>query len=138
MRRARWLWEAPSGWVDAALFGLRLWCGSLLGVHGALKLADFATFGARLGEMGFPAPRLMALAAVGGELGGGVLLALGLATRAAAGAALFTMLVAAFYVHRHDPFLMKKEFALAYAAMAATVLVAGPGRFALDRRLFDR
>lgn len=63
------------------------------------------------------------------------MLAVGLLTRLAALPVIGTMLVAAFVTHASDPW-MKKEFALAYAAAAVVLLVAGSGRYSLDHRLF--
>ena len=105
--------------------------------HGLGKMSNLDGFASKVAGMGLPAPSLMAFAAAGSELLGGLLLAVGLLTRPAAASVLVTMLVAAFYVHAGDPF-GKKEFALAYAAAALVVLIAGPGKLSLDARLIDR
>jgi putative oxidoreductase len=76
----------------------------------------------------------MAPIAMLSEFVGGILVAIGLATRPAALFVTATMLGAAFVAHSGDPF-SKKESALAYALVALVVLVAGPGRYSVDARL---
>lgn len=114
---------------------LRLWFGLVLAFgHGLGKLGNYEKFVAGVGgKHGIPLPELTAPFAIASELVGGILLALGLFTRAAAVAVAGTMLVAAFWVHSSDPF-MKKEFALAYAVAALVVLISGPGKYSLDAR----
>jgi putative oxidoreductase len=64
-----------------------------------------------------------------------LLLALGLFTRISALFVAGTMLVAGLFIHAADPF-SRRELAFGYAAVAVAVLIAGPGRFSLDKRLF--
>ena len=61
-----------------------------------------------------------------------LLLVLGLGTRVAAVLPLVSMLVAAFVVHSGDPWA-KRELALLFAVPYLTLLLAGGGRFALER-----
>jgi len=82
-----------------------------LGAHVALGLATFAEF--------FCA----------------VLLILGLGTRLASIPLIVTMLVAAVSIHGSDPWA-KKELAVAFLAAFTTILITGPGGFALDRFFF--
>jgi putative oxidoreductase len=122
--------------TDVGLLVLRVWFGTLLALaHGAGKMADLGKFTANVAKHGFPIPELFAVLAALSEFAGGLLLAVGLLARPAAGFVLITMLVAAVVVHWDDPF-SKKEFALAYGMAALTVLVAGPGKLSLDHRLF--
>jgi putative oxidoreductase len=100
-------------------------------VHGLPKLTDLPRFIAGVERRGIPLASVTAPAAALSEFLGGLLLALGLFTRPAAVAVMGTMLVAAFHVHRNDPF-SKQEFALAYAVAALVVLVAGPGRYGVE------
>ena len=79
--------------------------------------------------------------AVGSELVCGVLIAMGLFTRLACVPLIFTMLVAALVVHGKDPFFMgspgpAKEPALIYLMMFMCILLAGPGKWSLDAKLF--
>ena len=108
--------------------------GSALALsHGLGKLEAPAQFILALTKRGFPLPGVFGWAALLSEFaGGGILLALGLLTRPAAGFVLITLTVAAFDIHSGDPFA-KRELALAYAVVALTLLIAGPGRFSLDR-----
>jgi putative oxidoreductase len=95
---------------------------------GAGKMVD------AVGTLGFPLPLVFAWAAALSEFAGGLLMALGLATRGAAAFVATTMGVAAFMFHAHDP-IDTKEKALAYFAAALTVLCTGPGPLSLDRLL---
>lgn len=121
---------------DVGLLLLRLWFGLVLALgHGLPKLGKLDGFIAGVAKMGLPLPSVMAYLAITAELLGGLMLAVGLLTRLAALPVIGTMLVAAFVTHASDPW-MKKEFALAYAAAAVVLLVAGSGRYSLDHRLF--
>ena len=133
---AHWL-TAPS---DAALglLVLRVAFGlSLALAHGLPKLLDPARFIGGLAKRDFPLPEVFGWAAIGAELVGGVLLAIGLLTKPAAALVLITMAVAVLDAHAADPF-RKKELALAYGTVALVLLLTGPGRWALDGKLFRR
>ena len=128
--------SGPVNWAPhLGLLLLRVWFGLVLAFgHGAGKIANFEKFAASVGSKhGIPLPELTAPFAIASEVVGGILLALGLFTRVAAIAIIGTMLVAAVWVHRADPF-MDKEFALAYAVAALVVLISGPGKYSLDAR----
>lgn len=75
--------------------------------------------------------------AIFGELGCGLLIALGLGTRLATIPFAVTMLVAMFYAHGDDPWRMK-EPAFLFLVPAITLLFAGPGRLSLDALVVDR
>lgn len=135
-RLGRWL-SAPS---DAALglLVLRVAFGlSLALAHGLPKLLDPGRFIGSLAKRDFPLPEVFGWAAIGAELVGGLLLALGLLTKPAAVLVLITMAVAVLDAHAGDPF-RKKELAMAYGAVALALLNTGPGRWALDAKLFAR
>ena len=118
---------------DLAFLALRLAFGSALALsHGWGKLAAPAQFILGLTKRGFPLPEVFGWAALLSEFAGGILLALGLFTRPAAAFVLLTLGVAAFDIHAGDPFA-RRELALAYAVVALALLIAGPGRFSLDR-----
>lgn len=111
---------------------LRVWFGLVLALaHGLSKVSDLPSFIASVSRHGIPLPALTAPFAAASEFAGGLLLALGLWSRAAALAVGGTMLVAALHVHADDPF-RKQEFALAYAVAALALALTGPGRFSLD------
>jgi putative oxidoreductase len=116
--------------------GLRVAFGLTLAfAHGLPKLLEPARFIGALASRDFPLPELFGWAAIGAEVIGGVLLALGLLTKPAAALVLITMAVAVLDAHAADPF-RKKELALAYAAVALALLHTGAGRWSLDARLF--
>lgn len=119
--------------ADGALTLLRAFTGLALAFgHGLGKLPPSEKFVAGVGSLGFPAPGLFAWAAALSEFGGGLLLALGLATRPAATLVCFTMAVAAFGQHWSDPF-SKKEPALLFGTIALTFVLLGSSRYGLDR-----
>lgn len=117
-----------------ALF-LRIFAGLGMALgHGYGKLPPPEGFVEGVADLGFPLPWLFAWAAAIAEFFGGLLLALGLLTRPAAFLILCTMLVAAFGRHAADPF-SGKEMALLYAFITFFFVMAGGGRFSLDRFL---
>lgn len=135
---SRFMKPSSRGATDAGLLILRLCAGLTLAFgHGLSKVLTLGKFIASVERHGFPLPQIFGPAAAFSEFLGGLLLALGLATRPAATFVLATMLGAALKVHAHDPF-SKKELAFAYAVVAIVMLVAGPGRFSLDARLEKR
>jgi putative oxidoreductase len=123
-----------------ALLLLRVFTGVGIFLHGWPKLAhpQMGLLGGRgftgfLKQTGFPVPGLAHLLAVLIEVGGGVLLVLGVLTQVAAGLLFLEMLVAA-YVSRwklRQPYLCVDskgvEIDLFYAAAALVLFVAGPG-----------
>ena len=79
---------------------LRLFLAPVMIVAGYTKLESFSGTASWLGEsLGMPFPTLMAALVVGAELGGGILLLVGLATRYVAVPLMITMIVAACTVH---------------------------------------
>lgn len=123
-------------WVaDAGLTILRVFAGLAMALaHGWGKLPVQDGFVDNVGQMGFPVPALFAWAAALSEFLGGLLLAAGLVTRAAAFFVLSTMAVAGFIAHADDPFLTK-ERALLFGAVALAFVCVGAGRYSVDRFL---
>ena len=118
--------------ADLGLLVLRLYFGLGLALgHGINKLPPSERFVAGVAEMGFPAPVFFAWASTFAELGGGILLALGLFTRPAAALITVNMIVATFIRQAGDPF-DERELAAAYLAAALALLLIGSGRYALD------
>lgn len=135
---SRLLRPSTRGNVDLGLLLLRVGFGFTLAFgHGLGKLNNPEKFLGSVTRHGFPLPEVMAPIAMLSEFVGGVLIAVGLATRPAAVFVIGTMLGAAFVAHSGDPF-SKKESALAYALVAIVIMVAGPGRYSLDARLEKR
>lgn len=141
--------------TDAALFVLRLSGFGLALAHGWPKIERFLSgesgpFVEGVAALGFPYPTVFAWAATIAELVGGLLIALGLLTRVAAGFAAFTTFVAAFLRHRlaHQTLAFfgvkpiaaeilegwgNPERAALYLLIFLALLLMGGGRFSLDR-----
>jgi putative oxidoreductase len=120
---------------------LRVVVGLTVAAHGAQKL--FGAFGgggprgtaALFGGLGFRAPLAMALAAGLAELGGGMLLALGLLTPLAALAITVVMLNAIATAHRQKGFWNTRggyEYNVVLWAAAVALAATGGARFSLD------
>lgn len=134
--------------MDFASIGLlliRLVFGLTFAAHGTQKL--FGWFGGYgiAGTGGFfesigikPGKPMAALAGLG-EVGGGLLLALGLLTPLAAALITVTMIVAIATVHGKNGYWATAEgyeYNVAIIAVVVGVALTGPGKFALDALLF--
>ena len=131
---------------NAGLLALRAGVGGVLVAHGVQKLFGWlgghglAGTGAAFDQMGFQPGRQAALAAGLGEAGGGVLIALGLATPAAGAAAAGTM-IPATAVHAPSGFFATGggyEYPALLGVSAAALTFMGPGDWSLDARLNHR
>ncbi|MEU3463834.1 DoxX family membrane protein [Streptomyces sp. NPDC006733] len=134
---------------DLGLLTLRVGTGAVLIAHGTQKLfgwfggGGLEATGEAMEHMGFTPGRQSALAAGLGEAGGGALLVLGLATPAA-GAAAAGAMAGAVAVHAPAGFFAQGggfEYPAFLGFTAATVGLAGAGRYALDHATghrFDR
>jgi putative oxidoreductase len=126
---------------STALLVLRLVAGTAFLFHGWGKIQN--PFGWMEPGSGFPAV-LQGLAALA-EFGGGLAWILGLLTPLATLGIACTMAVAVWQHAgvRGDPFVSmvdcySYEMASLFLSIALVLLTVGPGRFALDRVLFDR
>jgi putative oxidoreductase len=130
--------------MTLGLLVLRVIVGALFAGHGAQKL--FGWFGghgvAGTGQffesLHLRPGRLMAIGAGLGELGGGLLLALGLVTPLAAALVIAVMATAVATVHwSKGPWITDGgyEYNLVLAASAFAVSAGGPGRWSLDHVL---
>ncbi|WDG27346.1 DoxX family membrane protein [Streptomyces sp. CA-278952] len=134
---------------DLGLLALRVGTGAVLAAHGSQKLAGWFGGGgiqgttAAMEAMGFHPPKHSAVAAGLGEAGGGVLLALGLATPAA-GAAAAGAMAGAVAVHAPAGFFAQGggyEYPAFLGFTAAAIGLTGPGRYSVDHatcHVFDR
>jgi putative oxidoreductase len=125
--------NSPAFFLDLTHFVLRMSAGLMMVfLHGINKIPPSDRFVENVGALGFPLPGFFAWCAGLAEFAGGLLIAVGLLTRPASFFLAFTMFVAAFGRHLHDPFL-KKELSLLYLAIALFFLVHGGGKWSLDR-----
>ena len=129
-------------WLSAGLALARVYfaLAILLG-HALPKLGEMIAgeghFPELVAELGFPAPLLFAWLATLAQVGGTLLLALGLVTRVGALMILSTLAVGIISVHWGDPFPVV-EAGVAYLVMLTVFVVVGGGRYALDRPLLAR
>jgi putative oxidoreductase len=122
--------------ADAGLLLLRVVAGaSLAAAHGLGKMPPRQRFVERVGAMGFPEPEVFAWLSGFAELGGGLLLAIGLFTRPAAFLIAANFVVVVLLAHQGDPF-GDREKGLLFLSIAALYLFTGAGRFSLDAMLF--
>lgn len=124
--------------MDVGLLLLHGFLGLALVAHGLQKLLVFRPAGtaAYLEGLGLRAPRLLAVAVIAAELGGGTLLALGLALPAGAAIVAGAMLVAARTDHRGKGWWITgpgAEYVVTNAVAAVSLAAAGGGRYSLDR-----
>jgi putative oxidoreductase len=126
---------------DVGILVIRVLFGLAMAAHGTQKVFGwFGGFGLSgtggfFEKLGFRPGRAFAAAAGLSELGGGVLLALGLFTPFGAAAILATMLVAIFSVHLKSGFFAMVngiELPFLYAAAAVGLAFMGAGAVSLD------
>ncbi len=138
--------EVRRGTLDLGLFVLRLVVGYTFIYHGLQKLTGWFHGGGIDGTKtmmesgGWDYPTLSTALLIAGELGGGILLVIGLATPLAAGAVLSTILTAwmwkqgmipGFQYNSATPTGVELETVLSGAALA--IILTGPGRWSFDR-----
>jgi len=124
--------------ANGVLLIARLGLGGMMAfAHGLGKLPPSDGFIAAVGTLGFPVPLIFAWIAGISEFFGSLAVSLGLATRLGALTVSFTMLVAAFGRHMHDPFA-KKEMALVYLCGFLLCAAVGSGRYSIDHLIRKR
>jgi putative oxidoreductase len=129
--------------VDFALLVLRGVVGITVFLHGWNKVfggGKLAGTGRWFESMGMKPGWLHARMAAGTELGGGLLLALGLLTPVAAGGIIALMVVAGMTAHRKNGFFIFRpgegwEYVLNLAVAAFAVATIGAGEWSLDHAL---
>jgi putative oxidoreductase len=130
--------------MNAGLLIVRLVLGLGIAAHGAQKL--FGWFGGHglegtdgfFEKLGFRPGKAFALLAGLGELGGGLLVALGLFGPAGPAIVVLVMIVAAVTVHLEGGFFAASngiELPLLYAIGVMAIAFAGPGAWSLDAGL---
>src|SRR5687768_4797740 len=121
--------------ADVGLALLRVVAGVAMSVnHGAGKIQNPGRVIDGADDMGFPVPFFFGWMAIIAEFFGGILLALGLATRPAAFLIACTMFTAAFVHHADDKF-REREPALLFLFVAVLYVLTGAGRYGVDALL---
>jgi putative oxidoreductase len=130
--------------MDTGILIIRVLFGLAIAAHGTQKLFGwFGGYGIKgtggfFETLGFRPGAAFATAAGLSEMGGGLLIALGLFTPFGAAAVLSAMLVAMVSVHLKNGFFAMGngiELPFLYAVAAVGVGLAGPGSISLDRVL---
>jgi uncharacterized membrane protein YphA (DoxX/SURF4 family) len=89
-------------------------------------------------ELHFPMPLIMAFLAKGCELGGGILVLVGLFTRPAASLIAFTMLVATLTANLGENWNIDGGFTVSYMLFALTLIIGGGGKYSLDHLIWKK
>ena len=127
--------------IDVGMLLVRVLLGLAMASHGAQKLFGwFGGYGIKgtggfMESLGFRPGTLFAMAAGGGEVLGGLLIALGLFGPVGPAIVLSVMVVAAVTVHLKNGFFAQNngyEPAFLYSVAALGVAFAGPGAYSLD------
>jgi putative oxidoreductase len=129
-------WSAKLSWLPPLLARVAIGIAFILGGLGKLKGIDGVI--AFFGELGIPAPQIMAPFVAGTELIGGIMLVLGLGTRIAALALASTMVVAtltAVWPKLEDKAGIFSAIEIAYLVIFVWLAIAGPGRASVDHIL---
>jgi putative oxidoreductase len=120
--------------LDVALLILRLALAAVLLYHGLPKLMNFGQTASNFGGMHIPAPSLSAAFSILAEVGGGILILLGIAVDLAGILVILDMLGAIALVHLPNGFDFTKggfEHPFTILAMALALALAGPGRMSV-------
>lgn len=128
------------GFRDHGLLFLRVGLGMMFVVHGWPKLVGgpekWEKVGGAMATLGLDfAPQFWGFMAAITEVGGGLLLALGLMTRPVLIGLIFTMVVATWMHISKDSGFPKISHPLKTAIMFIGLFIMGPGKFSIDARL---
>lgn len=127
-------------WSDYAPLVLRVATGIVFTFHGWQKLqGGLAGTTGLVQSIGFPMPELFAVLLIAAELGGGVMLILGLFTRWAAKFTGLVALVALVLVHLPNGFSLATggyEYIFVLLAASVSLMLSGGGKWSLDRMIW--
>ena len=121
---------------DLARLILRLGLAAVLLYHGIPKLMNFTATVVGFEGMGLPTPPLTASIALLAEVGGGLLVLLGVAVDIAGLLVIIDMVGAIYFVHWANGFDFTKggwEHPFTVLVMALTLALAGPGRLTIGK-----
>jgi putative oxidoreductase len=121
-----------TGTVHFSLLLLRLASGGFMLTHGVPKLQRILSGEMKFGDPLGLGPEISLIMVVFAEFVCAILIMLGLGTRLASIPLIVTMAVAAFIAHGDDPF-QRKELALFYLVVYVVLLLAGSGKYSVDR-----
>ena len=121
--------------INIALFVLRVATGAAMLTHGWPKFQRLLAGNLKFGDQLGIGSELSFILVVFGEFACSILLILGLLTRFASMPLAFAMLVAFAMAHADDPFSTQEKPFL-YFVIFVTLLIAGPGKYSLDQRIF--
>jgi putative oxidoreductase len=116
---------------NVAALLLRLIFGGLFIYHGYTKFLAFDQIAPMFPDLIGIGGKLSFILVICAELGGGILITIGLFTRIAVLPIFFTMVIAFFMAHAKDPF-MAKEVPFAFLLLSTVVFVLGSGKYSVD------
>jgi putative oxidoreductase len=122
---------------DAGLLIVRVVLGIIMLYHGWPKVTNLGGIIEGFTGMGIPLPALAAIFATVAEVGGGLLLLLGVLTDVGGLLVAIDMLGAITFVHAKNGFAVNDggfEWPLALLAMGLGIALAGPGRYSVGGR----
>lgn len=122
----------PNGtYISFILLIVRIIFGVLLMNHGIEKWSNYQELSAVFPDpLGIGSPLSLGLA-IFGEMVCSMAFIVGFLYRLAMIPMIFTMCIAFFVVHGHDPFAVK-ELAFVYLVVFVLMYIIGPGKFAID------
>ena len=122
--------------LDLALLVLRMVLGAVMLAHGLPKVTGFAGTASFFASAGIPFPTLAAAYAATVEVGGGILILLGVAVDIVGLLFAFDMMSAIAFVHLKNGFTGQGgyEFPLTLLAVAVGLALAGPGAYSVGGR----
>ena len=117
---------------DLGLLLVRLLSGGMMLTHGIPKIDRLMGEGpVKFADPFGLGPEISLVLVLFAEVACSILVMIGLKTRLATLPLMFTMLVAAFYIHGADPF-GEKELPLLFFTVFGSILISGAGRYSVD------
>lgn len=118
---------------DLGLLAVRLLAGGMMLTHGIPKIDRLVGDGpVKFADPFGLGPEISLVLVLFAEVACSILVMIGLKTRLATIPLMFTMLVAAFYIHGADPF-GEKELTLLFFTVFGSILISGAGSFSVDQ-----